>query len=274
LATCLYAGRVDHVRHRPRHHRFDYRMLMLYLDLGSMDRDLARFPWLMGRWFSPLRFRREDHMGGDQQGSANQPLEDCVRHHVAAETGARPQGPIRLLTGFGFMAHRFNPVSFYYCFDWTDTRLEAVVAEVTNTPWGERHYYVLDARNQPSGQTLLFDHSKGFHVSPFMPMDTHYHWRIQIPADRFALVIAVEEGGEELFSAGLRLQERPFTRAQLLRGFLLMPFTSLKVVAAIHWQALRLWLKSAPFHSHPKDNQQRAVPSEPLPKSAHNGDRP
>jgi len=149
-----------------------------------------------------------------------------------------------------------------------------VVAEVTNTPWGERHYYVLDARNQPSGQTLLFDHSKGFHVSPFMPMDTHYHWRIQIPADRFALVIAVEEGGEELFSAGLRLQERPFTRAQLLRGFLLMPFTSLKVVAAIHWQALRLWLKSAPFHSHPKDNQQRAVPSEPLPKSAHNGDRP
>jgi len=63
-------------------------MLMLYLDLGSMDRDLARFPWLMGRWFSPLRFRREDHMGGDQQGSANQPLEDCVRHHVAAETAS------------------------------------------------------------------------------------------------------------------------------------------------------------------------------------------
>lgn len=269
MATCLYAGRVDHARYRPRHHRFHYRMLMLYLDLGHMERDLARFPWLMGKWFSPLRFRRADHMG-----SADKPLEDCVRHYVAAETGARPQGPIRLLTGFGFMAHRFNPVSFYYCFDWTDTRLEAVVAEVTNTPWGERHCYVLDARNQPAAQTLLFEHDKGFHVSPFMPMETRYLWRIQIPADRFALVIGVEEGGEKLFSAELNLEERPFTRAELLRGFMAMPFTSIKVVAAIHWQALRLWLKSTPFYSHPKDNLQKAEPSEPFPKNVQTGDKP
>ena len=246
MATCLYVGRVDHTRLEPREHRFTYRVALLYLDLDTLDADLARFPWLLGRIFSPLRVRRRDHLGGGDQS-----LAASARGLVAARTGIEPSGPVRLLTGFGFMAFRFNPVSFYYCFDASDSRVEFVIAEVTNTPWLERHYYVLDFRGQ-GGQTLLAaSHGKGFHVSPFMAMDTTYDWRLEVPGDRLRLAIAVRREGASLFSAGLRLRRRPFTRAELFSAFAAMPFTPLKVVGAIYWQALRLWRKGARFHPHP-----------------------
>ncbi len=250
MATCLFVGRVDHTRLRPRLHSFRYRVAMLYLDLAALDGDLARFPWLLGKWFSPLRFRRGDHLGAEHE-----PLAVAVRRLIATRAGVEPQGPIHLLTGFGFMAWRFNPVSFYYCFNRAGDAIDFVVAEVTNTPWRERHCYVLDFRGSAppaSGEPLLeVGHGKGFHVSPFMPMDTRYLWQVGVPGEQLALAIAVERGGEPLFSAGLDLERRPFSRAELWRAFAHMPFTTLKVVAAIHWQALRLWLKGVPFHPHP-----------------------
>ncbi|MDY0069658.1 MAG: DUF1365 domain-containing protein [Porticoccaceae bacterium] len=249
MATCLYIGRVDHSRFQPREHRFHYRMALLYLDLDTQDADLARFPWLMGKVFSPLRFRRGDHLG-----EAGESLAASARRLVAERTGVEPSGPVRLLTGFGFMAFRFNPVSFYYCFDANDRRVEFVIAEVTNTPWLERHCYVLDFRGQGEGALLATRHGKGFHVSPFMPMDTTYDWRLDVPGETLRLAIAVGRGGEPLFSAGLRLERRPFTRGELLRAFAAMPFTTLKVVGAIYWQALRLWLKGARFHPHPESS--------------------
>jgi DUF1365 family protein len=218
---------------------------MLYLDAERLNNDLGRYAGLTGRWYSPLRFRRGDHLG-----SGDQSLADGARDLVQKELGVRPSGGVFLLTGFGFMAHRFNPVSFYYCFDEAGKSLDFVIAEVTNTPWGQRHCYVLDCR-ESAGQTSELSHDKVFHVSPFMPMDTRYHWAIECPGEMLKLRIDVSREQSPLFSAGLNLSRKPLTRLNLWRCLCWMPFTSIKVVAAIHWQAFCLWLKKNPFYPHP-----------------------
>lgn len=218
---------------------------MLYLDVDRLMIDLKPYQNFVGRWFSPLRFRLEDHLA-----TPGQSLSDTVRSQVKKHCGFWPDGSVNLLTGFGFMAHRFNPVSFYYCFSSCGDKLQAVVAEVTNTPWGERHCYVLDCRGQP-GRRIEVEHPKDFHVSPFMPMNTHYQWKIGLPEDHLTLGIGVQHEGRRLFSAVLDLKRQPLTRANLFRAWLAMPFTSLKVIAAIHWQAFRLWLKKTPIYPHP-----------------------
>jgi hypothetical protein len=161
-------------------HAFDYRLFMMYLDLDEA-------PGLFGRrWFWSVGRRtlawlkREDHLGDPAR-----PLADAVRDLVAERTGRRPAGPIRLLTHLRYFGYCFNPVSFYYCFDEADERVETIVAEVNNTPWGEQHLYVLPAsESRGSGTHLQFLRQKEFHVSPFMPMDIRYDWRFSQPDER------------------------------------------------------------------------------------------
>ena len=258
MAACLYSGRVEHTRFGPRRHRFGYRMTMLFLELTPLDRDLLPYRWLMASRLSPFRIRPEDHMPS-RRGN----LDAAVRGLIERRAGIRPTGPIRLLTGFGFMLWRFNPLSLYYCYDRDDANLEWVVAEVTNTPWRERFCYVLDMRGQVAGKPQILQHEKRFHVSPFMPMDTRYHWRLTTPGQDLGVTIAITREDQPLFSAGLELRRRSLSRRALLATFLSMPFTTLKVVAAIYWQALRLWLKGAPFHAHPGDTSSTAAEKTP-----------
>lgn len=158
MHSCLYDGWVRHRRFAPRAHAFRYRLFMAYLDLTELDRVFR------GRWFWSTRrpalawFRRADYLG-----DPSVPLDQAVRDCVERNTGVRPRGPIRLLTHLRYFGYVFNPVSFYYCFDTADTRVETIVAEITNTPWGERHAYVLSARGE---QPLRFRFGKAFHVSP------------------------------------------------------------------------------------------------------------
>lgn len=251
MNSCLYVGSVSHQRHIPRRHRFSYRLCLAYLDLGEVDELLASTPGCSGRWPAPFRFRRRDHIGDPQQ-----PLIESVRELISSQTGAVSDGPVRLLTGLGFFWQRFNPVSFYYCFDQSAQKLEFVVAEVTNTPWGEQYCYVLDARDQVATSNsdsglLRFSTEKSFHVSPFLPMDLIYHWRLRSPGEKLLLDITETRAGELVFNAGLALKRQPFTVGALVRNFLRVPAITLKVVAAIYWEALRLWLKSVPFFPHP-----------------------
>ena len=140
MQSCLYNGWVRHRRFAPRAHAFRYRLFMAYLDLTELDHVFR------GRWFWSTRrpalawFRRADYLG-----NPSVPLDQAVRDAVERDTGMRPRGPIRLLTHLRYFGHGFNPVSFYYCFDPADTRVETIVAEITNTPWAERHAYVLPA---------------------------------------------------------------------------------------------------------------------------------
>jgi hypothetical protein len=231
-------------------HEFSYRMFMMYLDLAELPR-VFRGRWLWSVQRPALaRFRREDHLG-----DPDRPLDEAVRDLVHRETGCRPEGPIRLLTHLRYFGYVFNPVSFYYCFDASDDRLETIVAEVNNTPWGERHCYVLpQERNHGRGGQHRYFPSKEFHVSPFMEMDIDYDWRFNTPGERLTVHMENARQGEKIFDATLSFERRDIRGSSLAAVLAAYPLMTLRIIVAIHWQALKLWLKGVPVHDHPDKN--------------------
>lgn len=257
LHSCLYVGTLRHRRFAPRPHAFRYRLCMTWLDLSELD-DVFRGRWLWSTRHPSLAWlRRADYLGDPAV-----TLDQAVRDWVQRETGLRPNGPVRLLTHLRTFGHCFNPVSFYYCYDATGARVETIVAEITNTPWNERHAYVLPVPGNDGGTAspLRFRFGKSFHVSPFMPMDIEYDWRFSVPGDRLAVHMANRRAGAKLFDATLVLDRRPLSTTNLAGALLRYPFATAEVVRAIYWQALRLWLKRVPFHTHP-DNRIEADPT-------------
>jgi DUF1365 family protein len=176
VESCLYEGVVRHRRLRPVANTFAKRLFMVYLDLDELPRVFR------GRWLwsatrpAPVWFRRADHLGDPAV-----PLAQAVRDLVEARTGRRPAGPIRLLTNLRTVGYVFNPLSLFYCFDPAGGRVEAVVAEVSNTPWNERHCYVLAATDAEVGPVQRFETPKELHVSPFMGMRQTYRWTLRRP---------------------------------------------------------------------------------------------
>ncbi len=187
------------------------------------------------------------------------PLDESVRQLVEAATGTRPTGPIRLLTQLRYFGYVLNPVSFYYCFDEADTAVSTVVAEVNNTPWGERHCYVLGSDVNPS-ERLRFQHAKRFHVSPFMDLDMQYRWSLSPPAETLSVHIENWRDSSRLFDVTLHLNERPITPVELARVLVRHPFITGKVATAIYWQALKLWWKRCPFVPHPNGTTKNPQP--------------
>ena len=254
MHSAIYHGWLSHRRFAPRAHAFRYRLFFMYLDLAELD-SVFRGRWLWStRGRALARFDRADHVG-----SPAVPLDVAVRDLVEARGVRRPAGPIRLLTHLRYFGYCFNPVSFYYCFDAADTRVEAIVAEVNNTPWGERHCYVLAGRAPAqAGDYLRYRSVKAMHVSPFMPMDLAYDWGFSIPADSLHVHMALRgmtaeqlPAGDKVFDATMQLERAPVTGLRLAGMLLRFPLMTAQVIVAIHWQALKLWFKRVPVHSHP-----------------------
>jgi DUF1365 family protein len=239
--SAIYEGTIRHRRFAVRAHEFHHRIALAYLDLEELDgllggRLLARGPGL-------VRFRRADYLG-----DPHTRLADAVRAQVEQRSGSAPEGPVRMLTQLRTFGHCFNPVSFYYCFT-PQERLDAVVAEVTNTPWGERHAYVL--RRTDEGPALAVSFAKALHVSPFMRMEQSYTMRLAKPGPTLAVHIESHELGQLAFDATLSLRRRPFTKAGLARVTMRYPAATLRMLALIYSQALALKLKGVPVHSPP-----------------------
>jgi uncharacterized protein len=244
--SAVYSGLVQHRRLRPVPHHFRFRLFMMYLDLDELP-DALDGHWLWSaRRAAPARFHRADYHGDPAV-----PLADAVRRTVEEKTGRRPAGPIRLLTHLRYYGYCFNPVSFYYCFDREGSHVEAILTEITNTPWGERHSYVLPRTPDMNG-VMRFRFAKSFHVSPFMPMDQRYDWRFSPPGRRLAVHMENYDAAGMIFDATMSLRRRELTGATLARALLAYPWMTAGVVTAIHWNALKLWLKGNPVYTHPE----------------------
>lgn len=253
LSSAVYEGWVRHRRYAPHAHAFSYRMAQLYLDLDEIDKVFR------DRWFWSVERRNlAEWRRGDYLGPVDMSLPDAVRLRVRHVTGRSPDGPIRMLSHVRYAGYAFNPVTFYYCFHSDGVTLDSIVAEITNTPWGERHAYVLPSSSSDRHRSAFhWRFEKQFHVSPFMPMERRYDWRFTNPSDDLRVHMRVCNGLACEFDATLALQRHALDQRSLARVLWRYPLMTAQVIGAIHWQALRLWLKRNPIHDHPASRGDR-----------------
>ena len=249
IKSAIYEGSVRHRRFRPRPNMFQYRLFFMFLDLKELPTLFDSHPLWSYQRLNVAYFRRKDHFG-----DPSLPMDTAVRDLVQTHLGNRPAGPIRLLTHLRYFGYCFNPASFYYCYDASDIRVETIVVEIHNTPWGERHCYVFgDNQNEhPVNHWRRYRFNKIFHVSPFIDMAIQYDWRFRVPGDIIRVHMIDIEKGKKLFDASLMLKRRPISHKELTRVLLKYPLMTMKVTTMIHFQALRLLLKNTPFFTHPK----------------------
>lgn len=247
MRSSVCIGRMAHVRHTPRAHRFGYAVDMTLLDLDEIDTVFD------GRWFwstrrpAWARWRRDDYLG-----PVDRSLKQAVLERIRTETGVDGLGPVLMLTTLRRLGHSFNPVTFYWAMDPTGEVPVAFVAEITNTPWNERFAYAFAwDMGEKVGASRRFRFRKKFHVSPFFPMDLVYDWTVGPPSERIAIHMEDWSGSEKVFDADLAVRAEPISGSSLARSLLRSPVTSVKVLAAIYWQALVLKLKGVPFFAHP-----------------------
>lgn len=228
MISSLYESTVTHTRFTPRRHRFTYRLFSFCLDPDEIDALAARIPWLSRNRFNLFSYYDRDHVG--------------VREWLAAR-GYGDVARLLLLTNLRVAGYVFNPVSFWFAFD-ADDRPIVAVAEVNNT-FGETKLYPVAL--EEDGR-FVADHPKHFYISPFAPLDTTLRIRLLLPAERLGFAIETMDGETCLVRATMTGRRVPLTAGRLLWYALKYPLVTVKVIAAIHWEALRLWLRRVPFH--------------------------
>lgn len=251
MTSRIYTGLLRHRRHHPRAHAFSYQVFMPFLRLDELPQLLDAIPLWSARRPAPGYFRRADFFGDPAE-----PLLTAVRRRIREETGRVHRGPVYLLANLRYFGIQMNPLACYYCYSEDESRLDYVLAEVTNTPWNERHSYVLEAGE---GGAVRADFDKAFHVSPFNAMDQRYHWRSNDPGRRLAIHLANSENDRLVFDATLALRARPLTASSLNAMLLRYPLMTAKVAGAIYWQALKLFLKRVPLYPHPERSKSSGV---------------
>jgi len=257
LASAIYSGKVRHRRFYPRTHEFEYSVFMLYLDTRELDAIFSMSYFWSLHYFAPVQFKRSDFHVDTQHRHTGTALnnglpsvDESIRITVADKTGNRPLGPIRMLVNLRYWGINMNPISTYYCFDETGNNLVALVAEVHNTPWNERHAYVLTGADFAKKQHATF--AKEFHVSPFNPIDMNYQWHSTTPANTLAIHLENWQSDKKIMDATLTLEREPLTVKAMNNIIIRFPWMTVKVITAIYWQALKLWWKGIPIFDHPQ----------------------
>ena len=232
----LFVGSVRHRRFTPVEHGFTYPMFMPLIDLDELEALEQNVRGFSLRKWGVATFHRPDYMEGRLD------TKQAVKDKIHALTGKRVEGKVLALCHLRYFGLYFSPVNFYYLYDEND-QWQYILAEVSNTPWNQRHYYAI-----PAGKR--WENDKAFHVSPFNPVDQKYVWKLR-PLDKTAFVHLETHRGEKEFDATLALTKTPFTSKELSKLIVKTPVMTGKVVAVIIWQALKREIKGGPFYSHP-----------------------
>jgi hypothetical protein len=245
MESAIYSGTLRHRRFEPARHAFTYPLFMAYLDIDRIPELMQVSPFTSYGNFNWASFHERDHFG-----DRTLPLRQRLTANAADQGIRLPEGPIFLLTHLRYLGYNFNPISLYYCYS-LDGRLDAVLAEVNST-FGESHNYWLSSANQVSSpNSWTYRCPKMMHVSPFMPMSLDYRFVLPPPGERLVAHMNTLEGERSSFDATLRLRREPWNAASLHRALLRFPWVTTKVIAAIHWEALKLYRKKVPVFTHP-----------------------
>lgn len=256
LRSKLYVGKVRHRRMQPKPHAFTYSVAYLWLDLDEVTRVFSMSPLWSVEKCNLVAFFRKDFL--QTQTAENDELKNDVIELIYRQTGRRFEGSVFMLAHLRYLGHSFNPVVFYYCYQGGE--LQYIVSEINNTPWDEKHAYVLavDEKAKKTGgsssddkQLAQFEFEKDFHVSPFMPMDLMYDWRFFEKGKERKVHMNLNQGDERVFDATLSLEATPLTAMRMNLFPLQFGFMTVKTVTAIYIQAFKLWLKRVPFFTHP-----------------------
>jgi len=245
MESAIYVGKLRHRRFRPVRHEFTYPLFMVFLDIDRLPELMRISPLASYNRWNWASFQERDHFG-----DASKRLRERMRQQGIARGITLPEGKIFLLTHLRYLGYNFNPVSFFYCHD-RDQKLQMVLAEVNNTFGESENYWLTEASERPCGGGKKYAFQKTFHVSPFMRLGQAYEWTFTDPADRLVTECISRDGGEVVFDSTLGMDRREWSAAELHRALIRFPAMTLKVIAAIHWQALRLILKRVPIVSHP-----------------------
>ena len=258
-AIKLFKGWVQHSRIQPKQHRFRYRYFQIWLDVKKTDELNKLSRWWSTHKFNLIHFNRQNYLPGS--GS----IYDEVRKIIKNQTNETFQGDVYLLGSLSYWGHCYNPVCFYFCYT-KNQELKYVLSEIHNTPWGQRFVYVhnIDLLKQPyqdlkiSSHTndllsdnVRFNFDKKFHVSPFMPMDIQYDWQFKVGSQRIAISMNLLQKNKSIFNAKMILTDVALDSNTARSLAFSYPFACMKVLIAIYWQALILWLKRIPFFTHP-----------------------
>ncbi|MGH1469729.1 MAG: DUF1365 domain-containing protein [Cellvibrionaceae bacterium] len=242
--SAIYKGTLKHERIEPKRHAFEYSVFMMYLDLDEVEEVFSRaFEWSFRRpaiaWM-----KRSDFLGDHSD-----PIKKSVIDKIKKETGEEFSGSVRVLTNLRYFGFIMNPLVCYYCFNKME-QLEYIVAEVTNTPWKEKHCYVLTCNPDVSLQRISFE--KKMHVSPFNTMEMTYKWQSNKPSQQLSIRLMNWFDAKRLFEANLVLERETISAKSLHHLMFFYPWMTLKVCGAIYWQALKLYFKGIQFVPHPK----------------------
>lgn len=261
LNSGIYQGWVRHRRFTPVDHRFTYSMFMAYIDLAELSQLSQQVTGFGLSVLSFARFRRDDYVAGDQD------LAQAVKDKVFELTGKQFKGNVTMLCHLRYCGLYFSPLNLYYLHDEAGN-WQYTLAEVSNTPWNERHYYAVPAPQYWTGKT--YNHDKAFHVSPFNPIKQEYCWRLTEPDSNLLVHLAVNKNidstapseyqsnlknrNQKVFDATMQMRKHSFSSKTLIKQLLLTPIMTIKVVAGIYWQALKLFIKGASIYDHPDKN--------------------
>jgi DUF1365 family protein len=245
LESSIYSGTVFHQRSIPKVHKFDYQIYLFWLKLSELDKlsEQVKGFSLEKSGISAVNFKRTDYLG-----SPDISLDDAVLSKMNELNAELNDAEVEPLTGDIFLLGQvrtfglyFSPVNFYYLRDMQGSYTH-MLAEVSNTPWNQRHHYLVDLKTQKDSQ-------KVFHVSPFNPMNMQYKWNIQQPAENLRLHLSCYQK-QKHFEAAINMTKKPLNTANLRSSLLSIPSMTIKTVAGIYWQAIKLFFKRVPIYTH------------------------